>query len=285
MKSLLTFCCSFLVTFNAFALTWDQLFDAYRDLFSENSLIQRQYLAYISHESPTIADPKIKQIPIHENHEALIDLYTIENTRLQMMPSPSFPFEAPYFNSGLPNSSKIRLGLYHKLEAMIHFLDYFSFYFGYEPGQISIHLFEGLRDLTTQSMLFYNKLEEIQTTYPHLTLEQAEQETAKWVSPVKNNIPVHSTGAAVDIRLWDQHNKKFIDMGMFGVIWGTNQNAPTFSEQISDECKKNRLYCLIAAEYAGLTNYSYEFWHFSSQDRYAMYWLDGFKCASYGSID
>ena len=61
-------------------------------------------------------------------------------------------------------------------------------------------------------------------------------------------------------------------MGDFGVIWGKNENGPTFSEHITDKQKLHRLYCLVAAEKAGLTNYVYEFWHFSSGDRYDAYW-------------
>lgn len=51
--------------------------------------------------------------------------------------------------------------------------------------------------------------------------------------------------------------------------------------------KRNRLYCLIAAERAGLTNYIYEFWHFPSGDRYDAYWRKqdhDEKKAVYGSI-
>jgi zinc D-Ala-D-Ala dipeptidase len=91
---------------------------------------------------------------------------------------------------------------------------------------------------------------------------------------VRNNIPVHSTGAAVDIRLWDNHHKQFVDLGPFGVIWGKNTTAPTFSEDISDAQKNNRLYALVAATQAGLINYVYEYWHFSSGDRYASFWQE-----------
>ncbi len=152
---------------------------------------------------------------------------------------------------------------------------------------IHILVFEGLRDLGTQKMLFEKKLEEILLLNPDMSFETAEKETAKWVSPVKNNIPVHSTGAAVDIRLWDSKNNCFLDLGPFGVIWGDSQLASTFSEGITDIQKNNRLYCLIAAERAGLTNYVYEWWHFSFGDRYDVYWKDQndqAKVALYGSV-
>ena len=115
-------------------------------------------------------------------------------------------------------------------------------------------------------------MERIRGENPGLTIEEAGSEAARWVSPVKNNVPVHSTGLAVDIRLWCEHGLDYLDMGTFGVIWETNRIAPTFSEQASIEQKTNRFLCLIAAERAGLTNYPFEFWHYSAGDAYARWW-------------
>lgn len=56
-------------------------------------------------------------------------------------------------------------------------------------------------------------------------------------------------------------------MGPFGALWGANPIAPTFSENISSEQKKNRLLLFIAATKAGLTNYKNEYWHFSLKNR------------------
>ena len=276
-----------LIASNCFATGWEQVIDTHKAILSDNSILLKQYRANVSSNSPAIADSRIKMIPIYENGEALVDLRGIENERIYMLPDPSIPFESPLLNSGLANASKIRMSLYTGLQYMVEALDRFSIDFGYEPGQVCIRVFEGLRDLNTQKELFEKKMGEILLDHPHFTLEEAEQETAKWVSPFQNNVPVHSTGAAVDIRLWDRRSGDFLDMGSFGVIWGTNKDAQTFSEAISDKQKKNRLYCLIAAEKAGLTNYVYEFWHFSRGDRYAAYWNeanDYERQASYGPI-
>lgn len=273
-----------LLASKGYAATWDDCISSKMELLKEKSILPKQYLSFVMQQSPTIADSKIKAIPILENGEDLIDLLELEDDRLQMLPSPKVPFEHAFFNSGMPNASKMRIGLYHKLQNMVLSLDSLSYKFGYQPGQICIRVFEALRDVDTQNMLFNKKLKEILVRNPLFTMEEAEIETAIWVSPVKNNIPVHSTGAAIDIRLWDTQNQEFLDMGPFGVIWGLNETAPTFSENISDEQKNNRLYCLLAAEQAGLTNYSYEFWHFSNNDRYAIYWTRESEHASYGSI-
>lgn len=252
------------------AAGWSDWLDKYVD---ESSVLREQQAAAVG-AAPKIVHPDVKAVPIYENGEELIDVSDAGYVRVGMMADPNYPFENPDCNSGLPSASKLRASVYLKLVKMVSFLDELAPLFGYEAGQVSIRVFEGLRDLETQERLFSAKQEEIQKEHPDWTFEMAEAETCKWVSPVKNNVPVHSTGAAVDIRLWDEKECRFVDMGPFGVIWGANPNAPTFSEEITDEQKKNRLFCLMAAERSGLVNYTYEFWHFSAGDRYAAYWLE-----------
>lgn len=271
-----------------FGMNWNEVLENHQERLGEMSIVSRQYEAFCKSDAPAIVDPRIKEIPISENHEELVDLRRLSGERISMMPEPKKPFEGPIFNSGLPNASKMRASVFLKLKKMVDELDAIAVDFGYEPGQVDILVFEGLRDLNVQRMLFEKKLEEILLLNSDMSFEMAEKETAKWVSPVKNNTPVHSTGAAVDIRLWDSKNNRFLDLGPFGVIWGDSQLAPTFSEGITDIQKNNRLYCLIAAERAGLTNYVYEWWHFSCGDRYDVYWKhqqSQEKVALYGSIE
>lgn len=257
-----------------FAMTWNELIDQHKGILRDDSIVQQQYKHFTLSHAPAIADPIIKAIPIHENGEECVDLRTIQHARIHMLPEPEVPFESPYFNSGLINASKMRSTVFAKLEEMVKALDELAPEFGYEIGQIDIKVFEGLRDIIVQQQLFEERVRGILLGHPDLTLEMAEQEAAKWVSPYKNNIPVHATGAAIDIRLMDSKTDTFLDMGDFGMIWGDNVHAPTFSEDISDVQKRNRFYCLAAADKAGLTNYVYEFWHFSFGDRYDAYWKE-----------
>jgi len=273
------------------AQSWSELFDAKADMLYTIALkiLITQYETVDANCAPAIVTMVIKNIPIIDNGEPLIDISTQNNNRISMLPNPLLdkPFYGPEYNSGLPNASKIRNELYARLVGMIHYLDELSVFFGYKPGQVSIKVFEGLRDLKTQEILFQNKLDEIKVSNPDFTQQEAEAETAKWVSPVKNNVPPHSTGAAIDIRLWNEATQDFIDLGKFGVIWGENKHAETFSEDCTDSQKLNRLYLLMAAAKAGLVNYTYEYWHFSYGDRYATYWQESDpakRIAVYGSL-
>ncbi len=248
-------------------------------------LISSQQNAFKENTLPKIADERIKGIEIHESGEPLTDIKDTNYPRISLLPDPTTPFASPDCNSGFPEGSKIRNGLYIKLELMVQEIDRLACKFGFKPGQISIKVFEGLRSVKTQEQLFNNKAKEIEQSHPEFTKEQVEQETSKWVSPVKNNVPVHSTGAAVDIRLYDENSGLFLDMGIFGAIWGVNPAAPTFSENISNEQMKNRLFLLLAANNTGLVNYPYEFWHFSTGDRYAAFWQQPVPLkAIYGGI-
>ncbi len=257
---------------------WQELLDTHT-----HPLLLQQYEKVKANDIPRIVDARIKAIAIDECNESLVNVREQKNRRIQMLRTPSAPFLHPDYNSGLPNASKMRASVYACFEQMLVHLDELAPAFGYKSGQVSIRVFEGLRDIKTQGELFAKKFAEIKTQNPKFSDTEAEEETCKWVSPVKDNIPVHSTGAAVDIRLWDEEKKDFVDMGAFGAIWGKNERAITFSEEITPIQKRNRYYMLLAAAKADLTNYLYEFWHFSHGDRYAAFWNKG-RTAKYSSI-
>jgi D-alanyl-D-alanine dipeptidase len=264
-----------LVQLSTLCEPWGTILEQKRHaMASENyQFLSEQLLAYANQTSPKIADPAIKTIPIIECGEELVSVADMLHERIAMLPQPKNPFASPACNSGLPAAPLLRKSVYNNLVRMISALDEYAEAFGYQPGYMCIRVFEGLRNLETQKLLFDNKLQEIRAMHQHFSEDELIAETSKWVSPVTNNIPVHSTGGAVDIRIWNAHDNTFLDVGDFGVIWGPNPTAPTFSEEITDQQKHNRLYVLLAALCSGLTNYSYEHWHFSSGDRYACFWL------------
>lgn len=280
--------CLVLATFSCSA-DWQAELCRRKELMSKDvyALLQSQYESFNNNQAPKSADPAIKNIPIFESNEPLIDINGNNCSRIKMLPMPEAPFASPDCNSGFAAASKIRKTVYAKLLMMVDNLDALAAEFGYKPGQISMMVFEGLRSITTQATLFNNKTQEIRQANPTMSDDEVFKETSKWVSPVVNNVPFHTTGGAIDIRLWDNERNQFIDLGPFGAIWGKNPSAPTFSADATDEQKNNRLYLLIAAAEAGLVNYVYEYWHFSSGDRYASYWLDEQtdRQAIYGGIN
>jgi hypothetical protein len=266
--------------------SWEEMIDSYDYL--DFQLIKKQQTAFKNGKSPKIADSVIKDIPIEENEEKLIDINKEENTRIHLLPNPPEGqiFYGSEYNAGFLHSGKVRKSIYDNLVMVLKNLDKYAEDFEFEKGKIVIKVFEGLRDLGSQKLLFDNKVKEILEDNKGMSQEEAEKEASKWVSPYKNNIPVHSTGAAVDIRLFYKDN--FIDMGKFGVIWGSNTTAPTFSEDLTDEQKKNRLFFLVAALKSGLINYGFEWWHVSAGDRYAQYWLQenpDLRIARYGAVE
>ncbi|NBQ17951.1 hypothetical protein EBU24_06565 [bacterium] len=268
--------------------SWKDLITQHAALMSIDSitLIQSQLCSFQEKTAPIIVHPAVKAIPIVGAQEEIIDLRVTPTDRVKCMEEPAFPFESPEKNGGYPCSSKLRKSVFEKLENMAKELDRIAPTFGYCPGQLIIMVREGLRDLTVQQELFKGVSDRIMVEHPEYTQEQNYLATCQWVSPVINNVPVHSTGAALDFTLYDAINKKFVNMG--APIDSNSQHALTFSETMPLEYKMNRLMFIIAATEAGLTNYVYEWWHWSYGDRYAAYWCESnpiARSALYGSVE
>jgi D-alanyl-D-alanine dipeptidase len=272
-------------------IQWESSLEKHRSIMGESTyqLLLRQYQAFDAKHAPAIADSCIKEIPIQECGEELIDVHSANHARIKVMSEEELPLAHEYLEDIDPRSEKhslVRKRVFDCLSHMIQELDEIAPDFGYAKGDLEIRLFEGLRDLATQKKLFDTKLTELLQASPIITHDQAYKETCKWVSPYTDNVPVHSTGAAIDIALWSKKLQNFCDMGRFNV-GGTL--APTFSQdsQLSAQQANNRLLFLVAAARAGLVNYLYEFWHFSLGDKYAAYWLESnvtSRLAFYGSV-
>ncbi len=289
MQKLLTLTLMF--NFCLSAKNWENLLQDNRKLMGEETyqLINKQYKEFISGKSPAIANPLIKEIEIIECGEPLVDIKSVNNARIGVMED-DLLLKAHSCKEDIdPRGEKysfVRKSVYDALCRMVKELDNLAPSFGYEVHELQIKLFEGLRDLSTQKQLFDFKLEELRKKNPELTEEQLYEETSKWVSPYINNVPTHSTGAAVDIALYSKKAEKFCDMGRFNT---SGPAAPTFSDSpsLTQEQQKTRLLFLIAATKAGLINYLYEFWHFSYGDKYAAYWRETDivnRVAKYNSI-
>lgn len=200
-----------------------------------------------------ISHNDVKSIPIAENREELVDLITVNNSRIRALSS----IESKLVNT-YEGYSKIRMGVYNKLLEMLKLL----------PKDIGIAYYEGFRPLSKQKEYFDKKFKENLILIKDKNL--AYLETCKSVSPFIENIPPHATGAAIDITLFKIKKDgtiELIDMGKFDTIWGPNDAEETFSENTTEDQKKNRIILFNAAADVGLVSYGYEWWHFSYGDR------------------
>jgi len=217
-----------------------------------------------------IADPKILAIPIHENHDSLIDLRN--QNIIAFGPSPEIPDNTDY--------TKMRNCVYEKLVQAQTML----------PYGLKLRIYEGLRSIDLQERLFqerYNKIKQLHSSWSH---EEIFQETTRLVSPIINadgsrNIPPHSTGAAIDIYLID-NNHQIIDMGIKTEDWMLDLDGSlsvTDSLKISPEAQENRKIMNTVLSNVGFVNYKAEYWHWSYGDRYWAYYT-GQPYALYGSV-
>ena len=257
---------------------WQELLETYRPCMSTETymLLARQENDFRTGKAPIVAHPTVKSMEIKECGESVIDVRNTNHSRVKTMEGEEL-IKAYGCKENVEERSEgyaiLRKTVFAKLARMVEELDRLAPEFGYEAGELEIRLFEGLRDLATQKKLFDMVMSNISQKNPGMTQEEAHLETSKWVSPYVNNVPTHSTGAAIDIHLWSNKTNTFCDMGPYNT---SGSKSPTFSNdpELTEQQKKNRLLFVIAATEAGLTNYVYEFWHYSYGDRYASYWRE-----------
>lgn len=218
-----------------------------------------------------IADPEILAIPIEENNEPMVDIKNYND--LLYGPPPENEFTTNDY-------TKMRTTIYEKvLDAQKQL-----------PNNCRFKLYEGFRSCRVQQMLFDEMHAIMRNRYPELNDEELFHETTSLVSPVINfdgsrNIPVHNTGAAVDIEIIDE-NGDFIDMGMTAAEWQTVQPelCSTHYKALPDQIKQNRELLFDVMTEQGFVNYPTEWWHFSFGDRYWAYHKQ-MNHAIYGSAD
>jgi len=218
-----------------------------------------------------IVDPRVLKIPVEDNHEPLVDL--ISQTEIILGPSPEIENNTDY--------TKMRRTVYEKLLAAQKLL----------PKNIRFCLYEAYRSLKLQKFLFESRQKLVQKKHPDLSGKALFDEVIKMVSPVVNfdgsiNIPPHSTGAAVDVYLINEHGEA-LDMGIHPKDWLLDVDgtvSKTGATHISDEAQKNRHIMSDVLSKSGFVNYFTEFWHWSYGDRYWAHQL-GKSHAIYGVME
>jgi len=218
-----------------------------------------------------ISDPGVIAIPILESNEPLIDLK--DQSLIPYGPSPEIPNNRDY--------TKMRRTIYEKLVQAQALL----------PKGVKLCLYEGYRSLSLQRLLFDNRFSKVRGLHPNWSEDQVFDETTRLVSPVMNkdgsqNIPPHSTGAAIDVYLIDEIVET-VDMGIQVKDWMDDEDgslSQTESQIISLDARLYRDIMSTALLAVGFINYPTEYWHWSYGDRYWAYQMAE-EHAIYGSVE
>lgn len=194
---------------------------------------------------------EIRQVPIRENGETLVDLrdQTLIAYNVSMI-------------SKNPECTKIRRSVYERLCAAQELL----------PCGLRLRLEVGLRSLNLQAKLFQLQHAKLKKQFPKMNEQDLFLETSKFVAPVTTwegviNVPPHSTGGAIDIILIDSLGQP-VDMGVdLNDPFQNKEAICTSATAISIEARYHRDLMSKVLLTVGFVNYSGEFWHWSYGDR------------------
>lgn len=198
-----------------------------------------------------ISDPAVKNIPIKECGEQLVNLATWKEG-----------FQIDFTRKQIANRSdhfsKIRLTLAEKLFQARQLL----------PEQYDFLIKECYRPPERQEKSFANVLDYITKQYDTMTEEQQYNEACKICAPL--DVAPHPTGAAVDLTLIDKQSGEEMDMGTAYNATPFETSNATFlnAANISKDAQQMRSILKEALYAVGLVNYEPEWWHWSYGDKY-----------------
>lgn len=201
-------------------------------------------------ENNTVAFVSIRDIPIIDNAEPLIDL------RDQKI----IAYNAEFLLEN-PDCMKVRKTIYEKLCEAQKLL----------PHGMRFEFNVGYRSLKIQAKMFNEMYKEIRKKFPKMNKKELFMETSKFVAPVKSwegspNVPAHSTGGAINLVLIKEDGS-IVDMGIKLDDPYNEDFIRTDSTRISLEARKNRNIMAKALLAVGFVNYPGEFWHWSYGDQ------------------
>jgi D-alanyl-D-alanine dipeptidase len=208
-----------------------------------------------------ISDARVLRIPIKDNGEPTVDLANRSWVQIS-----NFKHER---NS---SSFKVRESVAMKLRSASAML----------PAGTKFLVVEGLRPLALQQEYFRRHVRKLSQLHPEWSPPKLEIEASKFVAPPEN-VPPHTTGAAVDLTL--VHKMCELDMGT-AVNDDPEASAGacfTYSRKLSRTAKKNRELLIAVLSDAGFVNYPTEWWHWSYGDRYWA-WRTRQPFAIYGPV-
>lgn len=148
------------------------------------------------------------------------------------------------------------------------------------PVNFALKIYDAHRPISLQQRLFDEIWKEISTKNPKLKGDELYREVTNFIADPKNT-PPHSTGAAVDLSIYDLDRKEDVDMGV--PVNSISELSQVFSEKLTKEAMQNRLILFNAMMSEGFCNLSTEWWHYSYGDQIwaAFYGLEYAIYASY----
>lgn len=196
-----------------------------------------------------LSDERITSIPVIENGEPLVDLFT----RDVLTTGRQFARET----------------VADRLAVADAFL----------PAGIRLHVVEALRPVESQQQIWDGYCAELSLLHPELPGEEVHVLASRFVSPIE--VAPHVAGAAVDLTLMGAHGP--LDLGTPIDATPEQSNGACFfaATNISREARTNRALLADVLTAAGLVNYPTEWWHWSYGDRYWAY-LEQQPTALYG---
>ena len=133
------------------------------------------------------------------------------------------------------------------------------------PEGLKLQIIEGYRPLQTQRFMYRHALEEARKRFPDWSEAKIRLEAGRYSAPPEAiTPPPHTTGAAVDVGIVDEHDEQLDFFSPFEI---TDVNHAAMNAQgISDQARANRDLLRRVLEPTGLTNYVDEWWHWSYGD-------------------
>jgi zinc D-Ala-D-Ala dipeptidase len=191
-----------------------------------------------------IADPRIADIPVHDNDEPLVDLATRG-------------IACSEISSGVVVSRLVRAGVAARLVAANASL----------PRGLRLFVVEGCRTALAQQEIASRYRRRLEALNPWADGSEIRRLASRYVAPL--SVAPHVAGAAVDVTLIDADGLE-LDLGTpLDATPEDSDNACAFAAaDISDAARDNRRALAAALGAAGLVNYPTEWWHWSYGDRY-----------------
>jgi zinc D-Ala-D-Ala dipeptidase len=209
-----------------------------------------------------LSDRRVAAVQLGDNGEALVDLRTVAELRLDSRLADAAGAYAHLRESTVERLLRAQRSL---------------------PGGLRLLVIEGYRPLSLQAKYFSDYKDELWQAHPDWDPERVHVEASKYVSPP--DVAPHSTGGTVDLTLCSADG---VEQDM-----GTPVNASplasanacfTASVDIPAPARANREVLGRALSDVGMINYPTEWWHWSFGDRY---WAlqTGAGVTRYGPVD